>query len=630
MRSRPFIVGEWQVFPLEGRIVREGRAVRLRPKAMDVLCLLASVPGEVVERDRILGEVWGRTAVTDEPLTATVGELRRVLGDRRQVPRYIETIPKRGYRLIAEVADVADIASTPRPSGAPDTDRSAVAEREEESAGPARSRLTGLAVAGVAVAVMGVTAAMSFLRIGDDGAAAAPRSIAVLPFAIQGDGERDAYFGDGLAQEILSTLTTVEDLRVVARHSAFAFRDQRHDLAAIREALDVDVVLDGTIRRERDRVRVNVQLVDVANGYNLWAETYDRRLGDTFLLQTEIARAIADRLRVTLGGGTPMVGARAPAEGAYIDYLQGRYLFETARDEAGLRDAIRYLEEAIAADADFAPAYAALAGAWARLSDTGAVLAGEGYENVRRYARRAVDLSPDLADGHLFLGWASLYHDWDWTEARRRLERALELAPGDRFILTGNAALNFHLGQFDRAIHLAEMVTAREPLRATPHYNLAYFSFTAGDLEAAERSLARAEELVPGYPRAGLLRVQIDLARGDVARAESRVETNAVLAHVAEALIAKARGDEERGFEAVARLERDFADTAAYQIAEVYAWLGEIDEAFRWLERAWELRDPGMTDIKVDPLLEPLRSEPRYRELLARMGFDSLSVQRGL
>ena len=619
MRRQPFIVGDWEVFPLEGRIVRDGRSERLRPKAMDVLCLLAASPGEVVERDTILGEVWGRTAVTDEPLTATIGELRRVLGDSRSNGRgngrgnyrYVETIPKRGYRLVAEVSESASQQVAQADASAP----------EPVAAGRGRGGRTWMFAAGVLL-VLG-TAALTLLRYGGDDASAAPGSIAVLPFAVQGGAEADVYFGDGLAQEILTRLSTIGGLRVVARHSAFEFRDRADDLAAIRNSLQVDAVLDGSIRRDRDRIRVNVQLVDVASGYNLWAQTYDRRIGDTFLLQTEIARAIASQLSVKLAAGATVPPAKAPDGEAYIAYLHGRYLFETARDENGLREAVRHLEQALAADDSFAPTYAVLAGTWIRLADYGAIPATEGYGTGRRYARRALELAPDLADAHVVLGWASLYYDWDWVAARQSLERALELAPGDSFVLTANAALNFHLGQFEQAVALAEMAAERDPLRASPHFNLAYFRYNAGDLEGAERALDRVQELVPAYPGAGLLRVQIDLARGDLMLAESRVESGPILGPMARVLVAAASGDGETARTELAGLEQQYADTAAYQIAELHAFLGDSDAAFEWLERAWDLRDPGMTDLKIDPLLEPLKGDPRYGELLSRMGFES-------
>lgn len=610
--KRAFRLGEWEVLPLEGRIVRDGQSERLRPKAMDILCLLAASPGEVVERDTILSEVWGRTAVTDEPLTATVGELRRLLGDRREAPLYIETIPKRGYRLLAEVTTLPAAAEPGEPSVA----------AVPAIGAPVRSRRQrGLwLVVGVALLVAAVLA----WRSGDSGPSgeAAPRSLAVLPFRVLGGDEVDRYFGDGLAQEILTTLSRLQDLRVAARSSAFEFRDRGNALQEIREALNVDAVLDGSIRREGERVRIQAQLTDTRSGYLLWADTYDRPLENAFILQSDIALAIADRLSVALVDAQRL----APNEGvtnsaAYLDYLHGRYLYETSRDEAGLQQARQYLQRALAQEPNLAAARAGLAGVWARLVDSGFLQAAQGYEQARLEAARALAQAPDLGEAHLVLGWIRLYHDWDWEGARASLSRALELTPGDAFTITANAALHYHLAQLERAVALAEMAVERDPLRASGFYNLAYFRYAAADFEGAERALDRVDTLAPDYPRAGLLRVQIDLERGDVATAGTRVETHPLLALMARALVAAAQEDRSTALAALAEMERDHAQTSPYQIAEVHLRLGDTEQAFAWLERALTYRDPGITDLKVDRLLLPLHGDPRYRALLAKVGF---------
>ncbi len=619
-RRHPFTVGDWQVIPLEGRIVREGRVERLRPKAMDVLCLLAGSPGEVVERDTILAEVWGRTAVTDEPLTATVGELRRVLGDRRGAHRYIETIPKRGYRLVARTqpcspAEEVEDAAVEAPEGI-----AAPPEAEVRKAGERRGRSATIAALGLLLAV--VVAALWFA--GREPAADLPQSLAVLPFATPGMPGNDCDFCDGLAQEVLTLLAGIDGLRVAARNSAFAFRDRRGDLEALRETLGVDAVLDGSLRWEDDRLRLQVQLVDTRTGYNLWAQTYDRRLGDAFALQSEIARSIADQLSVTFLEAGRLAGRSADGDAdAYLAYLRGSYGFATARDPEALAEARRHLEESLAREPDFALARATLAGVWVRIADYGYEAPEQAYERGRQQAEAALALAPQLAEAHLMLGWVRLYHDWDWDGARASLGRALDLAPGDALVIAANAALNYHLGQLESAVTLAEMAAERDPLRASGHYNLAYFRYTAGDLDGAERALDRAYALAPDYPRAGLLQAQIDLERGETALAATRLETHPLLALMAEALVAHAQGATERALAALAAMEREHGDTSAYQVAGVYAWLGRTDEAFHWLGRAYELRDPGMADLKVDRLLAPLHGDPRFDELLASMGFPN-------
>ncbi|HSN51156.1 MAG TPA: winged helix-turn-helix domain-containing protein [Woeseiaceae bacterium] len=615
--KQPFLVGDWEVLPLEGRIRRGDAVERLRPKAMDVLCLLAASPGEVVERDRILGEVWGRTAVTDEPLTATVGELRRLLGDNRGAPAYIETIPKRGYRLLADVELL-------RPPGAGSGDDAADHDTAASSRRAVSSRRPAVWVTVAAALLLTIVALWRF----DDATAPdpppAPASLAVLPFSIAAMADDDRYFGDGLAQEILTTLATIDGLRVAARNSAFDFRDRRGDLDGIRDALAVDAVLDGSIRRAGNRLRIQVQLVDTRTGYNLWANTYDRELGDAFQLQTDIARAIAGQLSVELRGRKSDAAVpESPDSEAYLAFLRGSYLYETSNDEAGLREALDHFQAAVRLDPGFARARALLAGAWIRLGDYGYLPPDEAYAMGREQADRALELDPDLAEAHQMRGWIAMYNDWDWPAARRALTTALDLAPGDADVISANAALHYHLAHLGRAVALAEMAVARDPLRAWTHYNLAYFRFAAGDLDGAAAALAPIDQLVPGYPRAGLLRAQIDLASGAIDLAASRTESHPLLALMAEGLVAAARGDRVAALDAVAEMERDHASTSPYQIAEMYAWLGDTEAAFRWLERAYSIRDPGLAELLVDPLLESLEGDPRYADLLERVGFTA-------
>lgn len=613
MRRQAFTVGEWEVQSLEGRIRRGEESERLRPKAMDVLCLLAATPGEVVERDTILAEVWGRTAVTDEPLTATVGELRRILGDRRGQTGYIETIPKRGYRLIAAVGPIDPTGRSGDGAQAAISPAAGTADEKD------RRWLALLLAAGV---VLAVGAYLFWDRSQAPAVVEAPppESIAILPFSVPGAAEEDLYFGDGLALEILTTLARFRGLRVAASNSAFEFRDRRGALDEIRAVLDVDTVLNGTIQRDGDRLRIQMQLVDTRSGYNLWADTFDREIFDVFELQSDIARAIADQLSLRFLEPGRLAGGRADSE-AYLEYLRGSYLYETAKDEAGLRQAAVHLDAAIASSPDFTDARALLAGVWTRLGDYGFEIPQVAYENGREQALRALDIDESLARAHLMRGWIRMYYDWDWAGARDSLGIALNLAPGDAFVLSANAALNFHLGNFEQAVSLAEMAVARDPLRAAAHNNLAYFRYTAGDAGGAEAALGRAEELVPGFPGSGMLHVQIDLARGDVTAAAARKETHPLLSQLADVLVRFELGDEQAARLAIERLESEYADTGPYQIAEAHAWIGDRNEAFRWLAVARESRDPGMADLKVDRLLESIKQDPRYLELLQAMQF---------
>jgi len=258
-----------------------------------------------------------------------------------------------------------------------------------------------------------------------------------------------------------------------------------------------------------------------------------------------------------------------------------------------------------------------------RLADLGYRQDGQAaYDEARALSRRALALSSGHAEAHLLLGWTSLYGAWDWRDARRHLARGLELAPGDRSILSANAALNYHTGALERAVRLAELAAESDPLSASAHYNLAYFRFAAGSLKAAEEALARAIALEPAFTGAGLLQAQLDLAAGEIEAAAERRESHPILALVMEALVASAAGDENAARAALDVLVAQHAEQGAYQVAVTHAALGDIDEAFIWLRKSHALRDPGLAEARVDPLMAPLREDPRYQALLERLGLD--------
>ncbi len=312
-----FRLGDWDVLPLEGRLQRGDETRRLRPRAMDVLCRLAEADGDVVERDTLLSDIWGRTAVTDEPLTATIGELRRTLGDRRGAVRYVETIPKRGYRLLEKVEQLDKSTGTVEPASA--------AEPVAAGTGRIRPRL-GLAPVVVAAFLMLALAVYwvgTELRDVDD--MALPRSIAVLPFTDMTPTGDQAWFGDGMAEEVLNLLTRVPSLHVASRTSSFSFRDASIPLEAIARQLRVSHILEGSVRQSGNEVRVTAQLISAASGFHVWAETYQSEIDDLFAIQDDIAARIVDALQVSLSGEIPATTATTDAA-AYTLYLQANYL----------------------------------------------------------------------------------------------------------------------------------------------------------------------------------------------------------------------------------------------------------------------------------------------------------------
>jgi TolB-like protein/Tfp pilus assembly protein PilF len=562
-----------------------------------------------------------------------VGELRRLLGDRRGEVRYIETIPKRGYRLLAPVRPLevpetvaADEEGRPDPDPAPEG-----ADRHAPPGGRYRRHAEERSLGGRAVALGAAALLLAFLLVAARWQAgqAAPvtaGSVAILPFTVGSGAPEAAYLGDGIAREVLSLLARLPGVRVASSNSSFQFRDRRGALNELRRSLGVAAVVDGALALDGDRVRVQVQLVDTGDGFTLWAETYERRLGDLFALQGEIARQIADRLSVDLVDPELLTARGSTADvAAYQDYLRARHALAGAATESELRAPLALLETALARDPDFGLARVGLAEVWMRLGDRAFEPAARSYAAAREQIERALATAPRLAEAHWLLGWMRLYHDWDWSGAEEALRFARSLEPGNADILAANAAVNYHLGRLGRAVTLAREAAELDPLRAASFYNLAYFAFAAGDLATSEEALRRTSELAPNHTGVGLLLAQIRLARGDIGEADRAAESEAhpVLRLMGRALVAAARLDTTAAEAARAQLEQEHGDAAAYQIAGIYAALGDRDAAFRWLHRARDVRDPGLAELMVDPLLRPLREDARFAALAAELGLGT-------
>lgn len=414
---------------------------------------------------------------------------------------------------------------------------------------------------------------------------------------------------------------------MAARASVFRFEGRVTEPAEIGRQLGVTTLLVGSVRKAGESIRITAQLVDAATGYHLWAGSYDRALDDIFTVQSDIATAMTHALEVGLleADRAALTARRARDPKAYDAYLKGLNLYHKSFQEEGLRRALARFEEAIAIDPGFALAYSGAGKTWAVMADAAYVPPTEGYELARAAFRRSLELDPDLAEGHYGLGWVRLFHDWDWRGAEASFERALALQPGDADVLNVNGVLHDSLGRLDRAVAFARQAAALNPLHAGIHYNLAYFSFAAGDLDtadaAAERSIALVEDAHGRY----LLRAQVALRRGDVDAAAqlAAAEPDPALTLTGAALVHVARGNLDAARAAAARMEAEFGQGAAYQIAGVYATIGDADRAFEHLGIAWEQRDPGTAELLLDPLLAPIRGDPRYRGLVARVGLPA-------
>ena len=460
-------------------------------------------------------------------------------------------------------------------------------------------------------------------------------SIAILPFVNMSRDEENEYFADGVAEEILNVLAKIRGLRVAARTSSFQFKGKNEDIGVIGRKLHVGTVLEGSVRKAGNRMRISVQLVKVADGYHLWSETYDRTLEDIFAVQDDIAQSVLKELRTTLLGEaadakaskevTAQVAAavkgRATDPEAHRLFLQARHFLDRLNRE-DLAKGIEYLKEALALDPEFALAWAELGRAYASEANGGWVPFGDGFGRAREAVARALGLEPDLAEGHTGMGWIQMYHDWDWRGAEASFRRALELAPSSAWVLRRAGVLAFNLGRLDEAIALYRRTVEQDPLSAAAYHNLGLAFYASGRLAEAEVAYRKALDLAPQCTstRAALSLTLLAQGRGEAALAEAIREPDEWPRLDALAIIHHAAGRRAESDAALQELIAKYAVNMARHVATVYAARGEVDLAFEWLERAYDQRDTRLSEMKPDPVLHSLHADPRWEVFLRKMG----------
>jgi eukaryotic-like serine/threonine-protein kinase len=451
------------------------------------------------------------------------------------------------------------------------------------------------------------------------------KTIAVLPFVNMSADAEQEYFSDGLAEEVLNALAHVDGLRVTGRTSSFSFKGKNADLRDIGETLGVGAVLEGSVRKARDRVRITAHLVRVADGYHVWSHSYDREMTDIFAVQDEIARAVVDALKLKLlrGKGPSTRRRFTPDVDVYNQYLLGRHFYNRGTVD-GFRLAVDAYRKALAMDPGYAPAQAALAPALHWLSDTTAESRGgilEGQRQAVEAAEKAVALAPDLADGFAARGTVRTYVAWDWTGAHADFEQALALKPGDAPAQHGEAHLMAVLGRLPAAIEMAREVARMDPLATDAWTYLGAYCNAAGELALARAALERALEIAPEHFIALEELGLCHLLRGEP-EAALRVFERLTLGNRRAFGQALAQHDLGRAPEAQRALDElvdGWSYVAAYQVAEAHAWRGELDSAFEWLDRSYAQRDPGLRRIKYDPRLRKLHGDARYAAILRRL-----------
>ncbi len=574
--------GRFALNPATRQLLLDEGPVLLGARAFDVLLALIERRDRLVTKNELLDLVWPGVVVEENNLMVQVSALRKLLGADA-----IATIAGRGYRFSLTITQ-EELVVTPSP---------------RDKLRPPADETTP--------------------------------SIAVLPFVNLSHDEENEYFADGLAQELLNVLSKISGLRVASRTSAFSFKGMPVDIPTVAERLNVGAILEGSVRKAGNRVRITAQLVHVATDSHLWSETYDRTLEDIFSIQDEIAQSVVKELRTTLLGqaadettdkeAIAAVAAAVKGRGTNAEahrlFLQARHFIDRLVPEDTTKG-IGYLQEALALEPGFALAWAELGRAYATEADWGSALPTEGYGRARVAVERALALEPELAEGHAGMGYLQMMHDWDWRGAEASYRRALELAPGNALVLHRAGQLAETTGRFEEAVSLYRRATAQNPLGDENYFRLGVTLFAADRLVEAAAALSMALELAPQKltVRAWLSVVLLFQGRAEEALAEALREPNDPFRLLALAIIHNAGARRAKADAALQELAENYAAIGAYQIAEAYAARGAVNPAFQWLEQAYVQRDPGTAWVMVDPLFRALHSDSRWGPFLRRLG----------
>jgi TolB-like protein/DNA-binding winged helix-turn-helix (wHTH) protein len=622
--------GVFQVDLAACELFKQGIKIKLQQQPFRVLALLLEHAGEVVTREDLRQAIWpaGTFVEFDLGVDAAIHKLRTALGDSAENPRLVETLPRRGYRFIAAVDGVT---ASPAPADA----------ALQAAPIPKRKRLLWAGAMAVVVALL-LAVNTGGLRVSMLGRAATPRihSIAVLPLGnLSGDSAQE-YFAEGMTEALVTRLgktAGLGGLQVISHTSAMHFKGTRETLPQIARQLHVDAVIEGAVLRVGNRVRVTAQLIEASTDRHLWAETYERDLRDVLGLQDEIARAITNEVHIRLSSSQPSPVASTPARpvdpDAYDLYLRGRAEWNEWTEQ-GTRKSIEYFERAVQKDPGYAPAWAGLSGAYEHLGQFGFLPPRVAWFKAKAAAERAIQLDETLSEAHHALAGALLLQ-WSWSAGEKEYQRAIALNPNNALAHQAYGWVLSARGQFDPAIREMQRALELDPLSPNKQNSLAATFYRAGRYDEALQyyrgipdpdldSEGRHRRIAGIYERKGRL-------------GEALAEWLALLRLGGEEDIAASveRDYRASGYAAAKRTylwghlraEQASPRPRPYNIAGDYAFLGERDSAFAWLERAFRERRGVLMFLTVEDRFESLRSDPRFRDLAHRMGLPDSTVQ---
>ena len=624
--------GDFRLDKKESRLLRNGDPVALTPRAFDVLVALVERHGQLVTKDELMRSVWADSFVEEANLNVNISTLRKALGEND----LIETVPKRGYRFTGAVSEGRGESAVLERF----TRTSILSEEEsyDDDSRPAKrfnklSPTSLAALAGVVlIAISGIAIySVSRMRAPRSGAAEI-KTLAVLPFKAIGEPHADEYLGLGFADDLITRLSNLNRVVVRPTSAVKQYTNQSVDVATVGRDLAVDSVLDGTIQQSGDNLRVNVQLIDVRDGVTLWAGKFDEKAANIFALQDTISEQVARLLSKDLSpqekqGLTKSFTTNAEA---YKSYMKGRFILEKKTvDEAHL--AIRYFEDAVAKDPKYALAYTGLADAYFTIFDQDDKMSySETMAKCRAAATKSLELDDTLAESHVSIALVHFYYDWDWDATEREFNRAIELNPNYTPAHHEFSHFLMAMGRTDDSLRESKMALELEPLSVKMNVHLAWHYLLARQYDEAIAQGRKTLEMSPNYIRAHHF-IGIALYKQQkYAEAINELETTCSLrgegmegvASLGHVYAAAGRTDDALRILEELKRKSASAYVSPADMAVIYAGLGDNEQAFAWLEKAYQERNVEIPFLKVSVFFESLRGDPRYSDLMRRAGLD--------
>jgi TolB-like protein/DNA-binding winged helix-turn-helix (wHTH) protein/Flp pilus assembly protein TadD len=634
----PIRFGVFEVDLRTGELRKNGVRVRLQQQPFQVLAVLLERPGEVVGREELQKKLWPADTFVDfdHGLNKVINKIREALGDSAESPRFVETVARRGYRFLAEVrvSDALPVRSgelATQPEPARDVrERPALASKlptVERSLPPIAWKLLAFGLVLLAVS-------LAIWRLHPwNHPSSVIRSLAVLPLeSLSNDASQD-YFADGMTDELIADLSQISALRVISRTSVMVYKHARKPLPQIARELNVDAVVEGTVLRAGDRVRITAELIDASTDEHLWSQSYEGEFRDTLALQNKVAKTIADQIRINLKPQEQIALRKETVVNpeAYEAYLKGRY-FWNKRTADGLSKAIEYFNEAIESKPDYAEAYAGLADSYALAGDWkyGLLAPREAYPKAKAAATKAIQLDGSLGEAHISRAFCLDNFDWDWESAGREFARGIELSPA---YPTGHEWYAWHLaalGRHGEAVAEVEKAASLDPLSPSIGADLAEELLVAHRFDEAIKQSRNTISLNPFFAPAHYVLGQALLQKHNykeaIAELQKAIElspgSTAFTANLAYAYAVSGMRDEAEKIMKDLKNRSPQAFSNAPEIAMIYVGLGEKDQAMAWLEKGYAERFSPW--VLMRPCFDPLRSEPGFQDLVRRIGLPRL------